>query len=319
MLSEWRESRHRPRDNIEEWLRTRRWMVSEKGHTSHSLEDMVLARRYELHDMLDSEVRELLADGRVEAMVGADAEQAAEFERVLQRDRDRLHKARKRAEVLMRDPMWRIEELNSGPLRKLSMLRMTDPAGHLDRHCEIIDCLKWGREHIIYVEGLHHVGFDPSVHRIHNVGQYHITPQTTFPGSIAVARDSFLWSLIPDPSYAHYAAMPPLLPPPLSACPCGHTQGVAGNDKDCQLVTLHVRNGDAVPCQLVLAQWSLLFAVGYVLRQPGEWHQTWRGVVKIGFKVIDDRVSCGSIKTTATSPLRIVEQGVEDADGIVCI
>ena len=101
--------------------------------------------------------------------------------------------------------------------------------------------------------------------------------------------------------------MPPLLPPPLSACPCGHTQGVAGNDKDCQLVTLHVRNGDAVPCQLVLAQWSLLFAVGYVLRQPGEWHQTWRGVVKIGFKVI------------ASAPLRIVEQWVEDADGIVCI
>ena len=70
--------------------------------------------------------------------------------------------------------------------------------------------------------------------------------------------------------------------------------GNDNQDSDCQLVTLHVRNGDAVPCQLVLAQWSLLFAVGYVLRQPGEWHQTWRGVVKIGFKVIDDRFSCGS-------------------------
>ena len=116
--------------------------------------------------------------------------------------------------------------------------------------------------------------------------------------------------------------MPPLLPPPLSACPCGHTQGVAGNDNqdsDCQLVTLHVRNGDAVPCQLVLAQWSLLFAVGYVLRQRGEWHQTWRGVVKIGFKVIDDRVSCGRIKTAASAPLRIVEQWVEAADGGVCM
>ena len=182
--------------------------------------------------------------------------------------------------------------------------------------------MKWGREHLIYVEGLHHRAFDPSVHRIHDVRQYHITTQTTFPGSIAVARDSFLWSLIPDASYAHYAAMPPLLPPPLSACPCGHTQGVAGNDNqdsDCQLVRLHVRNGDAVPCQLVLAQWSLLFAVGYVLRQPGEWHQTWRGVVTIGFKVIDDRVSCGNIKTTASAPLRIVEQWVEDANGTVYI
>ena len=106
--------------------------------------------------MLDSEVRELLADGLVEQMVDADPEQAAEFERVLQRDRDRLRKARHRAEVLMMDPRWRIEELNSGPLRKLSMLRMTDPVGHLDRHCEIIDCLKWGREHLVYVEGLLH-------------------------------------------------------------------------------------------------------------------------------------------------------------------
>ena len=68
--------------------------------------------------MLDSEVRELLADGRVEQMAGADPEQAAEFERVLQRDRDRLRKARNRADVLKTDPRWRIEELNSGPLRK---------------------------------------------------------------------------------------------------------------------------------------------------------------------------------------------------------
>ena len=130
--------------------------------------------------------------------------------------------------------------------------------------------MKWGREHLVYVEGLIHCGFDLLVHRMHDVRQYHIAPQATFPGSIAIARDSFLWSLIPDPSYAHYAAMPPLLPPPLSACSCGHTQGVAGNDNqdsDCQLVRLHVRNGDAVLCQLVLAQWSLLFAVGYVLRQ----------------------------------------------------
>ena len=96
--------------------------------------------------------------------------------------------------MLKTDPRWRIEELNSGPLRKLSMLRMTDLAGHLGRHCEIIDCLKWGREHLVYVEGLLHCGFDPLVHRIHDVRQYHITPQTTFPGSIAVARDSFLWS-----------------------------------------------------------------------------------------------------------------------------
>ena len=118
----------------------------------------MLARPYDLHDVLDSEVRELLADGRVEQMVGADPEQAAEFERVLQRDRDRLRKARNGAEVLKADPRWRIEELNSGPLRKLSMLRMTDPAGHLDRHCEIIDCLKWGREHLVYVVGLHHCG-----------------------------------------------------------------------------------------------------------------------------------------------------------------
>ena len=167
-------------------------------------------------------------------MVGADPEQAAEFERLLQRDRDRLRKARNRAEVLIMDPRWRIEELNSGPLRKLSMLRMTDPAGHLDRHCEIIDCLKWGREHIIYVEGLHHVGFDPSVHRIHNVGQYHITPQTTFPGSIAVARDSFLWSLIPDPSYAQYAAMPPCS---LPRCPLAR----AGTRKGWRAMTIRIR------------------------------------------------------------------------------
>ena len=33
MLSEWRESRHRPHDTIDEWLRTRRWWVREKGHT----------------------------------------------------------------------------------------------------------------------------------------------------------------------------------------------------------------------------------------------------------------------------------------------
>ena len=130
MLSEWRESRHRPHDNIDAWLRTRRWTVSEAGHTSNSLEDWALARPYGLHDMLDSEVRKLLAHGRVELMKGADPEQAAEFERALRRDRDRLRKARDRADVLKTDPRWRIEELNSGPLRKLSMLRMTDPAGH---------------------------------------------------------------------------------------------------------------------------------------------------------------------------------------------
>ena len=33
MLSEWRESRHRPHDTIDEWLRMRRWWVREKGHT----------------------------------------------------------------------------------------------------------------------------------------------------------------------------------------------------------------------------------------------------------------------------------------------
>ena len=68
--------------------------------TSNSLEDWALALPYDLHDMLDSKVRKLLADGRVEAMNGADPEQAAELERVLRRDRDRLHKARKRAAVL---------------------------------------------------------------------------------------------------------------------------------------------------------------------------------------------------------------------------
>ena len=30
MLSEWRESRHRPHDTIDEWLRMRRWWVKEK-------------------------------------------------------------------------------------------------------------------------------------------------------------------------------------------------------------------------------------------------------------------------------------------------
>ena len=99
MLSEWSENRHRPLDNIDEWLRTRRWAVSAAGHTSNSLEEWALALPYELHDMPDSEVRKLLADGRVELMKGADPEQAAEFERALRRDRDRLRKARNLADV----------------------------------------------------------------------------------------------------------------------------------------------------------------------------------------------------------------------------